>query len=282
MSKSISDNNTINTVFNNVIPLINALFNNDISITLCDSEKSIFYQSSKEINLNSKLGDPITKNQEIYDVYKTGKSMVNEVSSEHLIKIFGVEFKGYVFPIKEDEKVVGVLALAVSLKNKKMVESITENLSASITNISLGISNITQGVQGLADTNAHLLNEIHKAKEEAKNSNSIVGMIQDIASATNLLGLNASIEAARAGEYGRGFSVVAEEIRKLSVTSKESIDKIGDIIKNISGSISSIDSNISSANDISQNQSAALEEILASIQALELNAKNLAELAKMV
>lgn len=282
MSKSISDNNTINTVFNNVIPLINALFNNDISITLCDSEKSIFYQSSKEINLNSKLGDPITKNQEIYDVYKTGKSMVNEVSSEHLIKIFGVEFKGYVFPIKEDEKVVGVLALAVSLKNKKMVESITENLSASITNISLGISNITQGVQGLADTNAHLLNETHKAKEEAKNSNSIVGMIQDIASATNLLGLNASIEAARAGEYGRGFSVVAEEIRKLSVTSKESIDKIGDIIKNISGSISSIDSNISSANDISQNQSAALEEILASIQALELNAKNLAELAKMV
>ncbi|HCW52322.1 MAG TPA: chemotaxis protein [Clostridium sp.] len=282
MNKSISDNNAINTIYNNVIPLLNALFNNDISITLCDSEKSIFYQPAKDIRINRPLGESISENKEIFNVFKSGRPMINEVSGEHLIKIFGVEFKGYIFPIKEDNNVVGVLALAISLKNKKMVENITRNLSESITNIYSGISNITQGVQELADTNSNLLNETHKAKEEAKNSNSIVGIIQDISSATNLLGLNASIEAARAGEYGRGFSVVAEEIRKLSVTSKESIDKIDEIIKNISCFISSIYCGIDSANDVSQNQSAALEEILASIQELEANSKKLAEIAKII
>jgi len=58
-------------------------------------------------------------------------------------------------------------------------------------------------------------------------------MISDIAKKTNLLALNASIEAARAGEFGRGFSVVAEEIKALSGQSKESAEKINQIINEL-------------------------------------------------
>ncbi len=96
---------------------------------------------------------------------------------------------------------------------------------------------------------------------------------------TTLLGLNASIESARAGEYGKGFAVVAQEIRKLSNTSKDSIDKIDGIIKYISNSISSIDENLNSTNEISQNQSAALQQITASIEELNSTAHLLGTIA---
>ena len=62
-------------------------------------------------------------------------------------------------------------------------------------------------------------------------------MIEGIAAQTNLLALNAAIEAARAGEAGRGFTVVAEEIRQLAVDSASATGQIGDILKQIRDSV---------------------------------------------
>lgn len=79
------------------------------------------------------------------------------------------------------------------------------------------------------------------ALEEKNNQiNSILGMIGEIGEQTNLLALNAAIEAARAGEAGRGFSVVAEEIRKLANQSEEATKDISEILNNIQEEIVSI------------------------------------------
>ncbi len=73
-----------------------------------------------------------------------------------------------------------------------------------------------------------------------ENTNDIVKMadlVNDIASRTNLLSLNASIEAARAGEAGRGFAVVAEEIRSLADNTKETVKKMNDSVERILASV---------------------------------------------
>lgn len=266
-------------IFNNVyglLPSINILINSDACFGITDTEKYICVIQGKELNLPYKVGDEILPN--LRPVIDEKRTIVQEIPRSITPK----GAKCYAFPLIEKEEVVGMLAVAYPLENRFKLDEIISGITQSMTTLSAAIKDVNNGVQDLVLMNSDLLGKTGETTNKTKDTDEIVGIIQGISSQTNLLGLNASIEAARAGEAGRGFSVVAEEIRKLSDTSKESINKINDIIHEISGGIKEINEGLGKITGVSEIQSTALEEITSSLDEINGSIKELGVLSTQI
>jgi flagellar hook-basal body complex protein FliE len=278
MLSSISEN-TIFDSLNDSLQYIDILFDHDVTIYITDTEKILKILSSGKLNLSSKEGDPTPKAGPPAKALNTGETVIEVVPK----KIYGVHFRAYSIPIKDNNNnVIGLLLAAKSLENMDKVLTLSENVSSSLKQISLAGSDISQEIEKTIDLNLDTSNALNEANKNAKDTNEILEFIQSISSQTNLLGLNAAIEASRSGNNGKGFSVIAQEIRKLSKSSSESVKKIDSMLKEISNSVELVINSMNKSNSSFEAVSSAIEEIAPSIQELASTAEVLEQLAKKV
>ncbi|KTF16248.1 methyl-accepting chemotaxis protein [Pseudoalteromonas sp. H105] len=133
--------------------------------------------------------------------------------------------------------------------------------------------------QTLSNEINHAATTINKLADDTKNVTQILNVITAIAEQTNLLALNAAIEAARAGEQGRGFAVVADEVRELASRTAKSTNEIRELLNTLTSAANESVSAMTSARDMATNNATAAENTGISIekiaeQMLEINGMN--------
>lgn len=134
----------------------------------------------------------------------------------------------------------------LSESNQKVYHLSEEAQKISETNSEI-MTQALNSMNAISKSNDESIQYVNELGEKSKSIFAIIEVINSIAAQTNLLALNASIEAARAGEMGKGFSVVADEIRQLAEQSKEAADNIGktvlDVMKQVENTVSSMNTN---------------------------------------
>lgn len=229
--------------------LANAFIENDYS-------KRIHLKSGDEFE---QLGHVFNKTAE-----KMEKSIEEINSSSNQLSNFTREMKTTIQETQESSEQIASSAEQISTGQEQMsndinriVEEINEftasvqELSANIDNVDVSSSHVMKFVSlGEESVNITIdrakvaqekvngtISNVTKLYEKSSSVNNVINIIDSITEQTNLLALNASIEAARAGDAGKGFSVVAEEVRKLATQSKDSTVQIQGLISEIQNEI---------------------------------------------
>lgn len=263
--------------FVKIAPLLKNLTNDDITIGIYDTEKLIINIPGKTFSLNVTPGDPLVEGDIVTNAIRNNSPLTAVVPKE----LFGFPLAARAIPLHDEQgRVIGGVGMGTSLEKANKLFEMAESFSAIVEQTTASIEEINRSVSHLTTCVTDVTNQMNDVSSSAQQIDKISTVVKEISDQSNMLGLNAAIEAARAGEVGRGFSVVADEIRKLATSSKENVDQINGITKNIHELLLRLKDAFSDIHTLTDNQSRSVQEFSTTIQEISHKAEELAQVAE--
>jgi len=254
--------------FPDFAPIVAEMFPEGSTIIITDLQKIINKKSSKKFDVNSLQVNSILLEESMsLKTIQSKQPIIKELDAS----IYGMPALQACYPLFDEDnsnQVIGCFAIITPKNAATNLRNMSENLEVGLTGIASVIEELAASSSSIHTNEMELNNEIKQIINLSEEINEVSSFIKKIADETKMLGLNAAIEAARAGEVGRGFGVVAEEIRKLSEQSKSTVPKIKQLTDNIKSKVSDASERSQSSLASSQEQAAATQEITASVEEL--------------
>jgi sugar diacid utilization regulator len=162
-----------------------------------------------------------------------------------------------------------IAARIQEIRHLDLIRNVVAEISRSVQQTAAAIEKIYAGSEELNEASNTVAQAVSEADAKVKDMNKVLEFILDVADETRLLGLNAAIVAAQAREHGRGFSVVADEIRKLAKKSSSSVEQITETLEQIHSGIAEVRVISGKTAAISEDQLHSTEQITRDIENIQ-------------
>ncbi|QHW32387.1 chemotaxis protein [Paenibacillus rhizovicinus] len=149
------------------------------------------------------------------------------------------------------------------------ISRIVQELSAMIVELGSSSQSVADSANHTADIQDQANAKVRELQAKIGEIDSIGSLLQEISDQSQLLGINAAIEAAHAADHGRGFGVVANEIRKLAAHSKESLVTVREKLQEITGVIGEVMQDAERTSTLARDQAASSQELTSFVQMIE-------------
>ena len=260
-----------------VVPLMREMMQVDIAVGLFDTEKCLAYQPAKSFDQKAKPGDTVKPGSGTYQAITEKKRIVKKIDAN----VYGVPYVVVALPIKNElGEIIGVMAVSQSVEQQEALTALAGSLSDAVSNLAGTSEEISAQTEEIAAILRQMTQTAVAAQKRVAEMDQVLGLIKTIAGQTNLLGLNAAIEAARVGEQGRGFGVVAEEIRKLAHMSTDSIKKIDSMVRSIQADSEETHSHVAHVDEVINQVASAITQVTEAVQHASETAQKLDQMAR--